>query len=239
MPRVIGAAPAILDQTLVFGRGISSPIQIKGIDPAHRAGGHRHPGRDPQRQPGRSGERTDDRAPGVLLGKQLAAKMGVSVGDLVNVISPELAPTGLALRPRPLRVAGTFELGLPEFDSTYGFVAIEDAKRLFGKTDVDFIQLRVDDIWAAPEIAASIHDSSEGDYLTEDWADMNQSLFSALSLETQGHLARHRPDRHGGRAQHRRVADPAGDGEAPRHRHPQDDGRERAERDDRSSCSRG
>ena len=57
MPRVLGAAPAILDQTLVFGRGISSPIQIKGIDPAHRAGGHRYPRRDPQRQPGRSGER--------------------------------------------------------------------------------------------------------------------------------------------------------------------------------------
>jgi lipoprotein-releasing system permease protein len=182
MPRVLGAAPAILDQTLVFGRGISSPIQIKGIDP----------GIEQQvtdiRGAIRSGSlddlaSADDRSPGVLLGKQLAAKMGVSIGDLVNVISPELAPTGLALRPRPLRVAGTFELGLPEFDSTYGFMAIEDAKRLFGKTDIDFIQLRVDDIWAAPEIAARIHDSGEGDYLTEDWADMNQSLFSALSLE--------------------------------------------------------
>ena len=46
-----------------------------------------------------------------------------------------------------------------EFDSTYGFVSLDVAKRLFGKTDVDFIQLRVDDIWAAPEIAARIHDS--------------------------------------------------------------------------------
>ena len=182
MPRVLGAAPAILDQTLVFGRGISSPIQIKGIDPRIEQevtdiqGAIRSGSLDDLA----SG---DDRASGVLLGRQLAAKMGVSVGDLVNVISPELAPHGLALRPRPLRVAGTFELGLPEFDSTYGFMAIEDAKRLFGKTDIDFIQLRVDDIWAAPEIAARIHDSGEGDYLTEDWADMNQSLFSALSLE--------------------------------------------------------
>ena len=182
MPRVLGAAPAILDQTLVFGRGISSPIQIKGIDPdiEQQVTDIRGAIRSGSLDDLASGE---DRAPGVLLGKQLAAKMGVSVGDLVNVISPELAPTGLSLRPRPLRVAGTFELGLPEFDSTYGFMAIEDAKRLFGKTDIDFIQLRVDDIWAAPEIAARIHDSGEGDYLTEDWADMNQSLFSALSLE--------------------------------------------------------
>ena len=92
-------------------------------------------------------------------------------------------PGGVALAPRRLRVAGTFELGLPEFDSTYGFVAIDDAKRMFGKDDIDFIQLRVDDIWAAPEIAARIDGIGEGDYLTEDWADMNQSLFGALSLE--------------------------------------------------------
>src|SRR5687767_14134271 len=106
MPRVLGAAPAILDQTLVFGRGISAPIQIKGIDPRIEQevtdiqGAIRSGSLDDLA----SG---DDRAPGVLLGRQLAAKMGVSVGDHVNVISPELAPTGLALRPRPLRVAGT------------------------------------------------------------------------------------------------------------------------------------
>ena len=182
MPRVLGAAPAILDQTLVFGGGVSSPIQIKGIDPIVEQqvtdilGAIRSGSLD-----GLHG--ADDQPPGILLGKQLAVKMGVAVGEVINVVSPELVPTGLALRPRPLRVAGTFELGLPEFDSTYGFVSIDTAKRILGKSDIDFIQLRVDDIWAAPEIAASIGDNGEGDYLTEDWADMNQSLFSALSLE--------------------------------------------------------
>ena len=48
-------------------------------------------------------------------------------------------------------------------------------------------------------------------------------------------LAGDRPDRHGRRAEHRRVAHSAGDGKEPRHRHPEDDGREREERDDRSS----
>ena len=182
MPRVLGAAPAILDQSLIYGGGVSSPIQIKGIDPVIEQqvtdiqGAIRSGTLDDLKG-------SDDQPPGILLGKQLAVKMAVSVGDLVNVISPELVPTGLALRPRPLRVAGTFELGLPEFDSTYGFVSIEAAKRILGKSDIDFIQLRVDDIWAAPQIAAQIDDVGEGDYLTEDWADLNQSLFSALSLE--------------------------------------------------------
>jgi lipoprotein-releasing system permease protein len=182
MPRVLGAAPAILDQSLIYGGGVSSPIQIKGIDPVIEQqvtdieGSIRSGSLDDLKA-------AEDRPPGILLGKQLAAKMAVDVGDIVNVVSPELVPTGLALRPRPLRVAGTFELGLPEFDSTYGFVSIDAAKRILGKSEIDFIQLRVDDIWAAPEIARRIDDLGEGDYLTEDWADMNQSLFSALSLE--------------------------------------------------------
>ena len=182
VPRVLGAAPAILDQTLIYSSGISAPIQIKGIDPeveqqvtdirkAIRSGGLEELA---------SGE---DRQAGILLGKELATKLNASIGDSVSVIAPTQVPGSIALAPRRLRVAGTFELGLPEFDSTYGFVAIDDAMRIFGKNDVDFIQLRVDDIWAAPAIAARIDGIGEGDYLTEDWADMNQSLFGALSLE--------------------------------------------------------
>ena len=56
--------------------------------------------------------------------------------------------------PRRRQVVGIFKLGLYEFDSTYGFVPLEDAMRLFDKTQPDFIQLRVDDIYRAPQVAA-------------------------------------------------------------------------------------
>jgi lipoprotein-releasing system permease protein len=182
VPRVLGAAPAILDQTLIYAGGTSTPIQIKGIDPdvEQQVTDIRAAVRSGHLEDLRS---SDDRAAGILLGKDMAKKLNAAIGDMVSVVAPTQVPSGLALAPRRLRVAGTFELGLPEFDSTYGFVSIEDAMRLFGKSDIDFIQLRVDDIWSAPEIAARIDDIGEGDYLTEDWADMNQSLFSALSLE--------------------------------------------------------
>ena len=61
-------------------------------------------------------------------------------------------------------------------------MTLEVAKRLFLKADVDLIQLRVDDIWAAPEIAQAIPDTLGDEYATEDWQDMNRSLFYALSL---------------------------------------------------------
>jgi lipoprotein-releasing system permease protein len=181
VPHVVGAAPATLDQALIYGRDLSVPVQIKGIDPEieQRV--------TDVRAAIRSGSLDNlaaaDGHAGILLGKDLAVKLGASVGETVNVITPDLTPGGVMFRPRTLRVAGTFELGLYEFDSTYGYVTLDVAKRIFGKADVDFIQLRVDDIWAAPAIAAGIDELDGGAYLTEDWADMNRSLFSALSLE--------------------------------------------------------
>jgi lipoprotein-releasing system permease protein len=95
-----------------------------------------------------------------------------------------LTPNGLTIRPpRLLRVAGIFSLGLYEFDSTYGYVSIDVAKRLFGKEQVDLIQLRVDDLSLAPQVATSVLTRFGSDYSAEDWSVMNKSLFTALSLE--------------------------------------------------------
>jgi lipoprotein-releasing system permease protein len=123
--------------------------------------------------------------PGILLGKDLAASLGVSLGESVLITTPEgiLTPTGRIPYPRKLRVAGLFSLGLYEFDSTLGFVTLETAKRLFAKDEVDLIQLRVDDIYAAPAIARSIESQFGDKYTTKDWAEMNRPLFSALWLE--------------------------------------------------------
>jgi lipoprotein-releasing system permease protein len=122
---------------------------------------------------------------GILLGKDLAATLAVGVGDSVTLLTPQgtLTPFGLSPRSRRMRIAGIFSLGLYEFDSTFGFVSIDVAKRLFDKSQVDYIQLRVDDIYKAPAIARSIPDTLGHDYYTQDWAQMNQPLFSALWLE--------------------------------------------------------
>ena len=82
-----------------------------------------------------------------------------------------------------LRVVGLFSLGLWEIDSSYAFVSLDLAKRLLGKDQIDLIQLRVDDIYAAPQIAASIPSILGSQYVTQDWAALNRSLFSALTLE--------------------------------------------------------
>jgi lipoprotein-releasing system permease protein len=126
----------------------------------------------------------DDR-PGILLGRDLAMKLGVHVGDQVDLLTPNgtLSPMGMLPRKRTLKVAGIFALGLYEFDSQYGFVSLDFAKRLLNTDTPGVIQLRVHDIYDAHAISQRISDSLGKDYTAEDWSELNRSLFSALWLE--------------------------------------------------------
>jgi lipoprotein-releasing system permease protein len=197
LQHVVGAAPAILGQGLISASRETQPLVVKGIDPtleqevtditsAMQSGSIDRLA--PAAEPGAGDAGESNARDGILIGKDLATKLGVDVGDTVSVLTPQemLTPNGLTLRPaRLLRVAGIFSLGLYEFDSTYGYVSIDVAKRLFGKVDVnaDLIQLRVDDLARAPEVARAVVDRFGSDYAAEDWSVMNKSLFTALSLE--------------------------------------------------------
>ena len=123
--------------------------------------------------------------PAILLGKDLAANLHVAVGDRVRLTTTEgtLTPIGPMLRQRPFKVAGTFSLGLFEYDSGYGFVHLDVAERTLGRPLPDLIELRIDDMFAAQQVVDSIPARLGSDYLAQDWADLNGALFSALWIE--------------------------------------------------------
>jgi lipoprotein-releasing system permease protein len=122
---------------------------------------------------------------GLFLGKDLAEKLAVTVGDRVTVTTPQgtLGPTGMIIRPRPMRIAGISFLNLYEYDSTYGFVSLPVAERLMNRTQPELLELTVDDISLAPQVAADITRVLGPRYITQDWTTMNRSLFQALWLE--------------------------------------------------------
>jgi lipoprotein-releasing system permease protein len=185
MPHVIGAAPAVLGRALVTVAGGQEFINLKGIDPELEASvtdihGAMRTGTLESLMPA-SPEEPD----GILLGTDLAARLGVVIGDSVTVLTPQgtLTPMGVFPRARKLRVVGTFQLGLYEIDSETGFLALDVARRLLDKDDVDAIQLRLDDLNQAPALADQIESELGPDYSAQDWSDLNRSLFSALRTE--------------------------------------------------------
>jgi lipoprotein-releasing system permease protein len=185
VPRVMGAAPIVQGKALLTSDGGGEAfIEVKGVVPAEEKTVTQiekamlSGGLDALNTP--AGE-----TPAILIGKDLASQLHVSVGDSVRLITPEgtMTPIGPMYRPRRFKVAGTFSLGLFEYDSGYGFVRLDVAERVLGKTKPDFIELRLDDMFAAQRVSQSIPELLGADYMAQDWADLNGALFSALWLE--------------------------------------------------------
>ena len=120
-----------------------------------------------------------------MIGQGVAEQLGVFVGDEVTLITQHgtLSPLGMIPRPRRLRVVGTFNLGLYTYDNEYGFVVLDVAKRILQKDRVELMELKIDDMYQSRDVAEMISDELGPGYITEDWSQLNQSLFSALWLE--------------------------------------------------------
>jgi lipoprotein-releasing system permease protein len=184
VPGVTGAGPAIMGKAIVSSDMDSGFVTLKGIDPALEA---RVTDVERTMQHGKllGLEGAEDDRPGILIGTDLAKRLGVKVGDLVQLTTPTatLTPAGVMTRGRTVRVAGIFALGLYEFDSAYGFVSLDLAKRLLARESPELMQVRVNDIYAAQSIARTIANELGDKYTAEDWGTWNRSLFSALWLE--------------------------------------------------------
>ena len=184
VPRVVGAAPVVIGPGMISGGGGENFITLKGIVPklepdVTRIASSMQSGNLSALEP------QEGQPNGVVIGHELARKVGAFLGDTVEVVTMHgtVTPFGMVGTPRRLKVVGIFNLGLLEFDEAYAFVHLDVAKRLLASERPDYIELKVDDMFEAQAVADSIPEVMGTEYMAQDWADMNQSLFSALSLE--------------------------------------------------------
>jgi len=185
VPRVQGSAPALYGKGLITSASGSAVATLKGIVPRY------------ERTVTELASQIDSGSldsldvsgsglPPILLGRDLASSLGVGVGDVVSITSPQgrLSPMGVLPRVAKCQVSGTVKSGLYEFDSAWAYLSLPAAQRLFDTGDrAGLIEVRIDDMYAVAEVAPAILKALGDDYLTTDWIQMNQSLFSALWLE--------------------------------------------------------
>jgi len=180
-PEVIGAAPFVEQETLLKGRDVSGAL-VRGIDPALEPSVS---DLDQQMISGSLGALDDERWQ-VVLGLELAARLGVGPGDPVTIFAPEIRATAAGVVPQVRRftVAGIFEAGVHEFDSSLAVVHWKDAQALFRTGQgVTGVRLEFTDLFRARSIALELAESLPAFYRVRDWTQQNANWFRAVQME--------------------------------------------------------
>jgi len=121
----------------------------------------------------------------IVLGKELALTLGVTVGDRVTMAVPEFrgTPMGSVPRLRGFHVVGIFELGMQEFDSGLALVNMHDAEKLDSLDGPTGIRLKLDDLFNARPVAKQLAEALGQFYVVQTWMDSHANFFSAISME--------------------------------------------------------
>ena len=112
------------------------------------------------------------------------------MGSSVNLLSPSGQKTTAGFQPRirPYRVAGIFQTGMFEYDSSLGFISLAAARDLLGlpSDQISGIEVTVKDVYKADTVAAALQKELGPLASVRTWMDMNANLFAALKLEKIG-----------------------------------------------------
>jgi lipoprotein-releasing system permease protein len=190
---VVAASPSIYGQVMLTAGPRVSGVVVRGVDPdrVNRVvdiGKYIQKGslaalKEPQAL------RVEDRTvllPGLILGTRLADQLGVFPGSPLQVVSPLGSPTAIGVIPKVRRfvVAGIFNSGMSEIDSTLVYMNLADAQKFFEMEGaVTNIEIRVQDVYNARSVADGIQSKLGFPYFAEDWSRLWPNLFSALKLE--------------------------------------------------------
>jgi lipoprotein-releasing system permease protein len=179
LPEVVRVVPLVEAQVMATSGGRSSGALVRGLSlddmRSGAVGGNLQAG-------GIDGLEDD----GVLVGSRLAFKLGIGLGDQVSLISPQgnATPFGTVPRIKAFRVAGLFELGMSEYDSSFIFTALPTAQTFFRVPGaVTSLEVFIQDPDRVREAAAELSAIAGQGTRIFDWQQANSSFFNAIQVE--------------------------------------------------------
>jgi lipoprotein-releasing system permease protein len=180
--RVVASAPFVNAQAMITaGQAVRGSV-VRGIvpeleDKVAEIGQHMRVGKLDALKPGEFG---------IVLGSDLARTLGVVASDKVALIAPQglVTPAGVVPRLKQFTVVGIFEVGMFEYDAGLALVHLEDAQKLYQMGDaVSGLRLRLDDLFAARNVARDIMSTMDREYYATDWTRSHANFFRAVEIE--------------------------------------------------------
>jgi lipoprotein-releasing system permease protein len=183
LPHVVAASPALYGQVFLTGlhsegavlKGVNLDAELQASEVLRRL------------RQGSIAQLEDARGfPGLVVGSKLAQKTGLLLDSVATVMSPqgELTPFGPRPKTARFRVVGIFETGLYDFDAGWAFTTLKAAQRILSLEDVvNAVELRLDDIYRAPEVTRAAEAAAGPRLAATNWMEQNRQIFNALRME--------------------------------------------------------
>lgn len=126
--------------------------------------------------------------PGIVVGYRLADKLGLYLGDTVNVINPLDIKSSYSIPyVGHFVLSGVFRLDLFDYDENLAFIDINEAQKIFKmNTDVSGIDIRFQDYKNIPSIKGRLRNNLGAGMTISSWEDLHRDLFGAMKLEKYG-----------------------------------------------------
>ncbi|WP_421902595.1 lipoprotein-releasing ABC transporter permease subunit [Maridesulfovibrio sp.] len=186
IPGVTGVTPFIYSEVMLSCGGGVKGVVLRGVDAETAKGVLSLPGDMVSGSVDSLSK--DGKLPEIVIGNQLARRLGLVLGDTVNLLSPSGTRTAAGFTPkvRVFKVGGIFRTGMYEYDSSLAYISNTAAQKLLGfKRDfVSGLEIRLADVYAVDNIGKLLDKELAGyPVQIRNWQEMNANLFAALKLE--------------------------------------------------------
>ncbi|MDK2955332.1 MAG: lipoprotein-releasing system permease protein [Desulfovibrionales bacterium] len=189
VPGVVSVTPFIYSEVMLSTRNGVKGVVLRGVDPK-TAGSVWKLSMDPKAENSPSFTDLEKKTsfPGIIIGKELARRLNLSVGGRVNLLSPsgQKSAAGFTPKVKTFQVAGVFSTGMFEYDTTLAYVSIDAARDLLGigADMATVLEVRVQDVYDVGPVSERLVNALGGFPLyAQTWQEMNANLFAALKLE--------------------------------------------------------
>ncbi len=177
-----GRAPYVAGQGMLVSEQASRGALVRGIDPkAEKEVAEFH-----RKMTNGAVENLKSGKYGVVIGSEIAWRLGIDIGSYVSVLSSraQITPAGILPRYKRFKVVGIFEMGVTDYDGSLALIHIDDARRLYQTGNgITGVRLRLDDLFRAPGLAKELQTRMGDQFRVNDWTQENASFFRALRIE--------------------------------------------------------